>query len=288
MKIENWKNQSHYRSLAIILALVITPNLSAEQVLLSTEQPKQAPIVQSNIAQSNIEQPTNLWRFLHDYQARYAVQSEGTTLGHATRALKFDDQKWTLSTSAKISKFFISVKTRETSTFHIKDNELVNDHFYSRTKISLKKARVMEQIFDWDNKIETGYGRKKSWEIPLDKQVFDRVSNVIQLRADLLAGKTDFNYDVSYKGKAFVYSYNLVKTETLKTKIGDISTIKFLREKANGDQVVLWLAPEYNYIPFKIAQYEKGEADVTLFLESIEYLPVSVSTEETNKPVKAH
>jgi len=260
--------------LVFISVLVLSTNIRSEQTTQTEEQrsPILSPELTLKALETDSQQQQNPWRFLHNYQAKYAVQSEGDTLGSATRKLNFKDQQWTLSTSAKISKFFISVKTNETTSFHIKDDLLINDYFYSRTKISLKKARVMEQIFDWDKKIETGKRGKKTWEIPLEKQVFDRISNVMQLRADLLAGKKDFNYDVSYKGKQYVYSYSLVKKETLQTKMGEISTMKFLREKSNGDQVILWLAPEYNYIPIKIAQYEKDEADVTLVLESFDYL----------------
>jgi len=269
--------------LMLISVLVLSTNIHSEQTTQTEERrpPISFPDPDPSIYETDKLLQQTPWSFLQNYQAKYAVRSEGDTLGHATRKLNFKDQQWTLSTSAKISKFFLSVKTNETTSFHIKDDLLINDHFYSRTKISLKKARVMEQTFDWDKKVEIGKRGKKSWELPLEKQVFDRISNVIQLRADLLAGKTVFNYDVSYKGKAYVYSYTLVKKETLKTKMGEISTMKFLREKSNGDQVVLWLAPEFNYIPFKIAQYEKDEADATLVLESLEYLSDKPTTERS-------
>lgn len=282
-----------------ILLLIISNNLYAEQfpqsttnkqasqaespvqeivkgtgTVTQTEEKKQQP--QQNTPNTAIEpqkqhNQDKLWLFLHSYEAKYIVQSEGNMLGHATRKLTKKDDRWTLATYAKINKYFLSVKNTETTEFHFKENNLLTDRFYSKTKITFKKARVMEQNFDWKNKLETGKRRDKSWSLPLEKQVFDRVSHIVQMRADLLAGKKSFDYDVSYKGKFHVYSYNEEIEEILQTKMGPLTGIKFVRQKSNGDVFALWLCPELNYLPIKIAQYEQDKADVTLLLESVKY-----------------
>ena len=232
---------------------------------------QQQVTIKANENQKNQNEQDKLWLFLHNYEAKYVVQSEGNTLGHATRKLTNKDGKWTLSTYAKINKYFLSVKNTESTEFHLSDNNLLTDRFYSKTKITFKKARVMEQNFDWKNRLETGKRKDKSWKIPLDKQVFDRISHIVQMRADLLAGKKSLDYDVSYKGKFHIYSYKEEKKEVLQTKMGALTGIKLVRQKSNGDVFVLWLCPELNYLPIKIAQYEQDKADVTLVLESIEY-----------------
>lgn len=230
--------------------------------------------LQTTEIQNNQKQPNNQdndWLFLHNYEAKYAVQSDGDTLGHATRKLTLKDGSWTLATYAKLKKYFLSVKNTETTTFHLSDSHLVTDRFYSKTKITFKKARVMEQNFDWVNKLETGKRKDKTWKIPLEKQVFDRVSHIIQIRSDLLTGKTSLNYDVSYKGKFQVFSYSKEGKETLQTQMGALTGVKLVRQKTNGDIFALWLCPELNYLPIKIAQYEQDKADVTLVLESLKY-----------------
>lgn len=219
----------------------------------------------------NLSNQDNRWLFLHSYEAKYAVQSGRDTLGHATRKLSQKDGSWILSTNAKIKKYLLSVRNTETTDFRINDNALVTDRFYSKTKITFKKARVMEQNFDWENMMETGKRKDKTWKIPLEKPVFDRVSHIVQMRADLLAGNKSFDYNVSYKGKLHVYSYSEEKMEVLQTKMGPLAGIKFVRQKSNGDIFSLWLCPELNYIPIKIAQYEQDKADVTLVLESVKY-----------------
>ncbi len=65
--------------------------------------------------------------------------------------------------------------------------------------------------------------------------------------------------------------YNKEKKEVLQTKMGALTGIKLVRQKPNGDVFALWLCPELNYLPIKIAQYEQDKADVTLVLESVKY-----------------
>jgi len=270
-----------------VLLVFISSSLHTEPLVQSLSQnetnQKQQPFPLSTIQnqknqinKKNLKEQTNQnkhWLFLDNYQAEYVVQSDGDTLGHATRKLTKKDGKWTLSTNAKIKKYFLSVKNTEITEFHLSDNKLLSDRFYSRTKITFKKARVMEQNFDWENKLETGKRKNQSWKIPLDKQVFDRTSHIVQMRADLLAGKKSFRYDISYKGKFHVYSYIEEKEDILQTKMGPLTGIKLVRQKSNGDIFALWLCPELNYLPIKIAQYEQDKPDVTLVLESIEYQP---------------
>lgn len=278
--------------LSSVLLLVISNSLYAEQLAESStkiqtnqlESPVQEHLKEekqphqntanATINQENQKEQNNQdkpWLFLHGYEAKYLVQSEGDILGHATRKLTVNEHGWTLATYAKIKKYLFSVKNTETTEFHLDDNNLLTDRFYSKTKITFKKARVMEQNFDWENKLETGKRRDKSWSIPLDKQVFDRVSHIVQMRADLLAGKKSLEYDVSYKGKFHVYSYSEEIKEILQTDMGPLTGIKFVRQKPNGDVFALWLCPELNYLPIKIAQYEQDKADVTLVLESVKY-----------------
>ncbi len=228
-----------------------------------------------------LEVEQNHWAFLHGYSAKYAIRSDGETLGHATRKLSHQDDQWKLITSAKLSKYFITLRSKEYTEFHLEDSQLINDRFYSSTKMTFKKARIMEQNFDWQNKLETGKRGKRTWEIPLENQIFDRVSHIIQLRADLLAGKQTFEYDVSYKGKLHLYSYSKEKEEVLTTKMGELSTVKLVRNKSDDDIFTLWLSPELNYLPIKIAQYEQDKPDVTLLLESLDYESQAIIRNET-------
>ncbi|MDQ7051170.1 MAG: DUF3108 domain-containing protein [Enterobacterales bacterium] len=220
------------------------------------------------------------WVFLKNYQAKYKVVSKRKTLGHASRTLSQSNQHWTLSSYAKVSKLFFTLRSNESSQFHIESENLFPDRFYSRSKLTFKKARIMEQKFNWETMTETGTRNKKSWQLKHKKQVFDRISHVIQLRADLLTGKQVYSYPVSAKGKIVQYTYLIEQQETIKTKIGTLQALKLVRHKSNGDRFILWLCPDMNYFPIKIAQYEKGKPDITLIMESFEYLAEEKQTKE--------
>jgi hypothetical protein len=231
------------------------------------------PIVQNGDTSDNAinNQKLKQWLFLHPYTAQYSVLSDDKKLGNASRQLTNNNGQWQLSSKAKIKKYFLKLQNHEQSQFHFDNNQLITDHFVSNTKISFKKAKKMEQFFDWNNNIEKGTRGKKSWEIKLEQQTFDRISHIIQLREDLIAGKKETIYLVSSKGKSVNYVYNLDKVETVSTPMGKLSALKLVRQKDNGDQFVIWLCPELNYFPIQIAQYDKGEPDITLLMTSLTF-----------------
>lgn len=216
---------------------------------------------------------TDPWKFLHNYQAKYSVLYDGSKVGNATRELTKKDNHWTLATHAKLSKLFFKVKSKELAEFQIKDQQLLTERFFSETKRTFKKEKRMEQVFNWEDKTENGFNDKKQWQLELKTPLFDRVSHVIQLRSDLIRGKKSFIYEISYKGKRENYTYILEKKESIKTNMGELSSLKLVRKKSNGDIFVFWLSPELNYLPIKIAQFEKDKADVVMLLNSIDYIP---------------
>lgn len=286
MKFKNksrWFSSLNTNLLAkhVMLCRDYTPSLMATILfacssLLLSNYVKAEAVKQPIIVEAKSDKP---WLFLKSYQAQYRVISKKKTLGHASRKLSKNKQQWTLSSNAKVSKLFFTLRNNETSQFHIESETLYPDHFYSRSKLTFKKAKVMQQNFDWKTGIETGSRNKKSWQLKHQKQVFDRISHVAQLRADLITGKQSYSYPVSTKGKVVRYDYHIKQKENIKTKLGTLAALKLVRHKTNGDRFILWLCPDMNYFPIKIAQYEKGKPDITLIMESFEYLAEAVKTQ---------
>ena len=230
---------------------------------------------------SSSDSDSSSWNFLKPYIANYSFFLDKDKLGQSIRTFSRDDQHWEIDTNTIAKKFIINLKSKENSKFHIKDGLLVNDQFVSYSKRTFKKVKDTKQVFDWKTKVETGHRNKKKWQLPLQSQVFDRVSHLIQLRADLLEGKAVFNYPVSHKGKIHAYIYQFDKTEIIKTKMGDLVAQKYVRTKSNGAKFVIWLSPALEYLAVKISQSKKDSPEVTLLLESIEYTerPKIVRTE---------
>jgi len=227
--------------------------------------------IKTNVASSSVihEAKPNHWDLLHPYVAKYDFILDGDKLGQATRTLSKEDGQWRLETTANANKFLLKMRSKETSEFHIDHHQLVNDEFSSSSKITFNKTKITNQVFDWDQKTETGNKNKKKWVIPLVGQVFDRVSHLTQMRDDLQRGLKHFQYPVSHKGKIHTYTYKLDKEETLKTELGDLGTRKFVRQNSGKKTFAIWFAPELDYFPVKIAQSKKDGSRVTLLLKSL-------------------
>ena len=211
----------------------------------------------------------NPWLFLHPYLATYEIYSENDRLGVANRQLSDTDGLWQLKISTKLKKWLLTLKSNEYSNFKIQQQELLTQKFYSSTKISFKKARTIEQNFDWINRIETGKKNKKNWQLELSEQVFDRMSHILELRADLLRGEENFEYLVSYKGSRKLYQYTRAATEKLNTPLGELEVIRMNRISGDDSSFSIWLSPELNYFPVKIAQFEQDKPDVELRVKSL-------------------
>ncbi len=249
--------------------------LSFSSMTIALNSPVDATTIEANPVTKHSEK-TDTWSFLHNYKAKYSVLYDGNKVGHATRELSKKDNQWVLTTQAKLSKLFFKIKSKEFAEFQINEGALLTDRFFSQTKRTFKKERKMEQVFDWKTKTENGYNGKKQWQLELNTPIFDRVSHVIQLRSDLLSDKKSFVYGISYKGKREIYTYTLEEKEVIKTKMGELSALKLVRKKPNGDVFVFWLSPDLNYFPIKMAQFEKDKADVIMLLDSIDYVPTQL------------
>jgi len=281
LKIENLKNQlwfkstykNKFRPLFLIalcgyLSTYLNP-LLAEEPIKTLEQTER--VSATSPLTSNNEKQYDSWRFLHPYEASYAVISDKKRLGTSIRKLTFEQDLWQLSTQASLSKYFIKLKSHEYSVFDINGQSLQTREFNSNTKITFKKAKKMKQVFDLKTGTEVGSRGKNTWKLKHNKPVFDRVSHLVQLREDLLKGKPSLVYNVSYKGKLNEFQYQIDSVETIDTKMGQHETVKLVRSKSNGDVFTLWLSPELNYFPVQIAQYEQDKPDVTMLLESLSY-----------------
>ncbi|MET1253671.1 DUF3108 domain-containing protein [Aliikangiella maris] len=215
----------------------------------------------------------NPWFFLHPYNAVYEIASDGEKLGKATRRLKRQNNQWELEISSKLKKWLLSLKSKETSAFIIKNKQLQTTHFLTSTKISFKSPRMVEQNFDWQKQIETGKKGEQFWELPLQDQLFDRMSHILQLRADLLTHQPTFKYLISYKGRRKIYEYAKTAKESLQTPMGTYEAIRMDRISGDDSNFSIWLCPELNYFPIKIAQFEQDKPDVILTLSQLSVLP---------------
>ena len=240
--------------------------------------------VKVSISESSIKDNTqteekgtlSVFSFLSNYKASYEVYYDNDLVGTTDETLTSNNGEWKLQINAKVKKLFFKVKSKEFSEFQIQQGKLIAQRFYSKTEMTFKKDKIIEQVFDWKNNVETGTYKGKSWRIPIEKQLFDRMSHTIQLRKDLYHGDKEntiasfpLKYLISQKGKTEIYLYEFVGEEELLTTFGKYRAIELQRTKPNGDKFSIWFSPKLDYFPIKISQKEKDKTEVFFLLKNL-------------------
>jgi hypothetical protein len=263
--------------ICICLGCLFVSSLSAEHMpsnKQTIEKQSKLQLSKSHGAKDNDEQITkknNSWSFVKPYKADYDVYSDGDIIGSSERSLSLSNNIWTLETSAQVSIYFLKFTSKEFSKFAIIDQQIRTLEFDSKTKLSFKKTKHMNQVFNWQSGIEVGKRGKKNWQHKHDNLVFDRVSHLIQLQADLLHGAKVFTYQVSYKGKVQEFQYVSEGIQPIETNMGTHHALKLTRKKSNGDLFIVWMSPELNYFPVQISQLEDDKPEITMIFKSLDY-----------------
>ena len=276
---EEHHSQNHSNSISSDDDKVVS--VAGTEEISPDDSPASLSANEHNRITNNLRQ--NPWVFLHPYNASYVIHSEGDKLGNASRNMLFEDGIWKLQVSTKLKKWMLTLKSQEFSKFVIADNKLFTNEFFTSTKISFKSARTVQQSFDWQQKMEAGKKGKQNWKLPLDEHLYDRMSHLVKLRSDLLSGAKEFNYTISYKGKRKTYSYKVTGDETISTQMGKIDTVRLDRVSGDDSRFSLWLSPEYNYLPIRIAQIEQDKPDVVLTLSKLEFINLDENIKQAAK-----
>ena len=213
------------------------------------------------------------YSFLTPYKASYDILDGTTFIGKATRELSRKNDFWSISMETKISKWFIKLHFNENSQFKISNNDLISLNYHAITERTLKKKREISHHFNWQDKKETGKRNKKTWLLPLDTYVFDHLNYQIALRHALLSNKKDIRIPVSYKGKHYDMHFTQAGSEIIESSLGKIQTFKLIQntQNKNDKHVVLWLAPEFHYIPIQLTQIKNQKEQAILKIKQLNY-----------------
>ncbi|MEE4246712.1 MAG: DUF3108 domain-containing protein [Kangiellaceae bacterium] len=204
------------------------------------------------------------------YNASYEIIRDNKTLGHATRKLSKLNEQWQLTFFTSMKKWFYKYQLTTQSTFIIDNNAVQPQSFYSKTKRSFKKDRLISSDFNWQDKVETGRNKNNTWSLPLNNELYDNLSFQVALRLVDQSSKTQ-TFNVSYKGIRLPYLFINQGTASIDTAMGKIDTILWEQQTASSESefIKIWLAPKYQYLPVQIAQYDQGQLQGTIRIESI-------------------
>ncbi|AWF83376.1 DUF3108 domain-containing protein [Microbulbifer sp. A4B17] len=191
---------------------------------------------------------------LEPFKATYAARFNGISIT-ATRELSGQDGNWRLDFDS--SALFASIK--EYSRFTSQGGHITPHHYEYRRK-GLGRDRTTALNFEPSKGLVLNVHNPERNLEDAPPNILDKVSYQIQLALDIAAGKTDLQYKVADGKKIRDYKFNQVGTETLKTPLGPVETIKVarVRSKDSGRETTVWIAPQWNYALVKLIQREEN------------------------------
>ncbi len=208
------------------------------------------------------------------FEAVYDMYRQGDKLGSGKRSLTaLGDNQYSLSLQSKIEWLIFSDKRLEKSHFSYMNGQIVPSTFlYDRSGTG--KDKHLEITFNQDRSLVIKPKAKKSpapdqWE----DGWLDEMSLHIKIQADLIAGKTTFEYTViTTSGKLKVYQFEVIGHELITTGFGRFDAIKVARvyDKKKFYAQHAWFVPELNHTLARLWRMKKGVEQYDLVISSYE------------------
>lgn len=190
-----------------------------------------------------------------EFSATYVLKKGPMELAEMERRLsKQPDGGYHFYTHSKpigIAKWFTNNTLTEESFWHYEGEHLRPQKYIYDRKGS--KKRYLEMNFDWQNKrVATIVNQDKPWKMDIDDGAQDKLLYQLSLMHDLRLGKHDFVYQVADGGSMKEYTFRFIGEETIETKMGQLETLKFVREGSR--LTTIWCAPSLGFIPVRLEQ----------------------------------
>ena len=135
---------------------------------------------------------------------------------------------------------------------------------YKRTSVGKNKDEQLS--FNWTTHTIDNLTSGKSFPFDSAAKIQDHLSYQLQMREDLIAGKSNFEYTITNGRKFKKYRFEVVGDETLTTPLGDVKTVKVKRTNTSDDTVIhAWFAKSFQYLLVQLQQEENGSA-YTIYL----------------------
>ncbi|MDR0781914.1 MAG: DUF3108 domain-containing protein [Pseudomonadales bacterium] len=133
-------------------------------------------------------------------------------------------------------------------------------------------ARNRNIRFDQEQHTLTWAADGKSGSLPFTEPVYDDLTSFIEIRRQLLQGRDDIQFNVVDKDTIDPYHYQVLGQDTLKTPIGEYSTVHLMRVRdANSVRSTeFWLAPDLDYVLLKLRHMEPDKRLIQLNVQSLE------------------
>ena len=195
------------------------------------------------------------------FTARYELLLNQIPVGSQKLALEQTQSSnhYLLSTSLRpnrLAKLFHNNTRKELSEFSWENYIL--SHHYQLERDDKKDKLYAELMFDWPNERVINDVAGERWQMKIPQGTLDKLNVQIALMHDLANGKKNMRYDIADGGKLKSWLFEVVAEQTIRTAGKSFKTLKVKRIREDKDRTTyLWCAPELNYLPVQIKQYER-------------------------------
>lgn len=209
---------------------------------------------------------------LTPYQATYTASLNGLPVT-VISALETTEKGYRISNSA--TNMFGQLQEHE--DFHLAGERIVVDE-YQHQRAMLGSQRLESLVVDLDQGIARYRRDDKTRDIPFTRGLLGPMSYQLQLRRDLAAGDSAFDYQVLHRGKVKQYHFQTEGTESVTVPKGKVEAIRIRRVRDDNDrETIVWLAPKLDYQLVKLRQIEEGDS-YELLLSALELRPPAGSS----------
>ncbi|MBU2881639.1 DUF3108 domain-containing protein [Psychrosphaera sp. B3R10] len=194
------------------------------------------------------------------FTAIYDMYRQGDKLGQGSRIMtSLGDNNFSIELTSNIEWLIFSDRRSELSIFNYVDGKVSPlSYSYERSGTGSDKELTIEfrQNKDLIVKPEAKESPDK-WE----DGWLDEMSLHVQIQADLIAGKTAFEYSlISNRGTLRTYKLEVIGHEIISTGLGRFNAVKVARvyDKQKFYAQHAWFVPELNYTLARMWRMKKG------------------------------
>lgn len=202
------------------------------------------------------------------YKATYSadIKSSVSFSGTLERSLSKDNNgQWLLQDN--VNSLLASID--ESSQLNInKDKVQPLKYQYVRKIFGKKKQRNVD--FNWPQQHAVN---RDNETISLIDSTQDRLSYQLQLQLDLQKGKRGaLSYPVIKGGSIDTLKFVEVGTETIKTPLGNLKSLKFKLDRGSNSkrETFIWFSTKYDYVISKLQQTEDDGKSYAITLEKLQ------------------
>lgn len=208
-----------------------------------------------------------------EYLAEYEVLYKGRHMADAEFSVAPESPDGYLFQSSTRARGLLKLASPrpaiERSRFHVTGGKLRPDTFEYEDG-SRKGEDNYSVAFDASGGTIRIFGLTGVNAIPFEHSLLDRGSLQVALMRDLAACRQPGPY--RYVDDDGINTYDFARLENLATEtgIGMVQTVRFEQTREGSSRrTVLWLAPEYAYLPVRIEQFRNGEIETVFALEHL-------------------